>query len=191
MASRASIAGHPIHPMLVTIPIGLFVFSFVADLAVRFGWGGDAWPAVAFYCMGGGIVGALLAAVFGFIDFMSIREERTKRIGMAHMVINLAVVALFVVNFVMRWQGQPVDGTPFALSLIAIVLLLASGWLGGHMVFVHGVAVGLPGTKPLVERRKAQVPVRQERRRFNAGSPIGICYHCGTRSCGCCPQSRC
>ena len=173
MASRASIAGHPIHPMLVSIPIGLFVFSFVADLAVRFGWGGEAWPAVAFYCMGGGIVGALLAAVFGLIDLLSLREERAKRIGVAHMVINLVVVALFVVNFVMRWQGQSADGTPFALSLIAILLLLASGWLGGHLVFVHGVAVEQPGAKPLVDRRKVQVPVRQERRRINTGWPIG------------------
>ena len=170
MASRASIAGHPIHPMLVTVPIGLFVFSFVADLVVHFG-GGGAWPAVALYCMGGGIVGALLAAVFGFVDMLSLSEDRVKKIGVAHMIINLTVVALFAVNFWMRWQGEAVDGTPFMLSVIAIGLLAIAGWLGGHMVFVHGVGVGR-GT-PLIDRRKAQVPIRQERRRLYPGSPLG------------------
>ena len=62
MASKASIAGHPIHPMLVGIPIGLFVFALVADLASRVAGTSDAWPIVALYCIGGGIVGALLVA---------------------------------------------------------------------------------------------------------------------------------
>ena len=57
MASKASIAGHPIHPMLVPIPIGLFVFALVADLASRIDGASAAWPTVALYCIGGGIVG--------------------------------------------------------------------------------------------------------------------------------------
>ena len=170
MASRASIAGHPIHPMLVPIPIGLFVFSLVADIAARFGWG-DAWPTVAFYCIGGAIAGALLAAVFGLVDLLSMTDAKVKKIGVAHMAINLVVVTLFIVNFALRWQGHPVEGTPFALSVVAIILLAAAGWLGGHMVFVHGAAVG--PARPILERRKAQVPVRQERRRTDHGMPVG------------------
>ena len=81
MASKASIAGHPIHPMLVGIPIGLFVFALVADLANMVNGASDAWRTVAFYCIGGGIVGALLAAPFGLIDLLSIRDERAKKIG--------------------------------------------------------------------------------------------------------------
>src|SRR5687767_5627788 len=71
MRTPASIAGHPIHPMLVAIPIGLWVFSFVCDLFVLSGRTG-AWPTVALYTMVGGIVGALLAAVPGFIDLLSL-----------------------------------------------------------------------------------------------------------------------
>lgn len=167
MATPASIAGHPIHAMLVPIPIGLFVFSFIADLAVRSGWAGDAWPAVAFYCIGGGIVGALLAALFGLIDLLSLNDPRAKRVGIAHMVINLGVVGLFFVNFLMRWQDLNPEGAPFALSALAILLLLASGWLGGHMVFVHGV-----GQAGHSERRKARVPVRHERRAFDTEFPL-------------------
>ena len=172
MASKASIAGHPIHPMLVSIPIGLFVFSLVADIAARAGWG-EAWPVVAFYCMGGGIVGALLAAVFGLVDLLSMTDERVKKVGLAHMAIMLVVVTLYVVNFALRWQGAPVAGAPFTLSVFAILLLLAGGWLGGHMVFVHGVAVAQPGAQRHVERRRKQVPVRQERRRTDIGTPVG------------------
>jgi uncharacterized membrane protein len=172
MASRASIAGHPIHPMLVGIPIGLFIFSLVADIAARLGWG-EAWPTVALYCMGGGIAGALLAALPGLVDLLSMTDEKVKKTGLAHMATMLVVVTLYVVNFALRWRGEPADGTPFALSVIAILLLLAGGWLGGHMVFVHGVAVASTGARPPVERRKVQMPVRKERRRTDHGMPVG------------------
>lgn len=172
MVSQASIAGHPIHPMLVPIPIGLFVFSLVADIAVYLGYGA-AWPAVALYTMGGGVIGALLAAAFGLVDLLSLREERTKKIGVAHMVINLVVVTLYAVNFWLRWEGQPLEGAPGTLSIVAIVLLLVSGWLGGHMVYVHGAGVAGTLGRPLIDRRKAQVPVRHERRRAQAAQPIG------------------
>jgi len=64
-------------------------------------------------------------------------------------------------------------GTPFALSVVGVALLAVAGWLGAHMVFVHGAAVAPSGPKPLIERRRVQVPVQQERRRFSAGMPVG------------------
>jgi uncharacterized membrane protein len=139
MASKASIAGHPIHPMLVPLPIGLFVFSFVCDLIFLWGSGNATWSTVALYTMGGGIVGALLAAVFGLIDLVSLDPSRARTIGIWHMVINLTVVVLFVVDFWLRLGAAP-SRLPVVLSLIAIALLAVSGWLGGEMVFVHGVA---------------------------------------------------
>jgi len=158
MASKASIAGHPIHPMLVGIPIGLFVFALVADLASMVNGASDAWRIVAFYCIGGGIVGALLAAPFGLIDLIAIRDER------------LSVVALFVINFILRWQGVA-TATPLLLSVLGILLLLVAGWLGGEMVFRYGVAQAGPAAPAAVERRRARTPVSQERR--HPGSPIG------------------
>lgn len=172
MISRASIAGHPIHPMLVPIPIGLFVFSLVADIAVYLGWAG-AWPAVALYCIGGGIVGALFAAAFGLVDLLSLRDDRAKKTGVAHMVINLIVVTLYVVNFWLRYQGEPIDGIPGTLSIVAILMLLVSGWLGGHLVYILGVGVTPALGRPLIDRRKSSVPVPQERRRIHTSQPIG------------------
>ena len=140
MRSPASIAKHPIHPMLVPIPIGLWVFSLVCDLMSLAGYAG-AWPTVAFYTMVGGIIGALLAAIPGLIDLLSLPAE-PRRTAVIHMSINLAVVALYLINVWLRWDNPAsVRGTPFVLSLIAIGLLLVSGWLGGKMVYVHGVAV--------------------------------------------------
>jgi uncharacterized membrane protein len=140
MASRASILGHPIHPMLVPLPIGLLIFSFVCDLFFVFGSGDPAWATVALYTMGGGIVGALLAAVFGLVDLLSLSPSKAKSIGIWHMVINLTVVAIFAVDFWLRLPAVPGSRLPVFLSLVEVPLLAVSGWLGGEMVFIHGVA---------------------------------------------------
>src|SRR5687768_7744905 len=105
MRTPASIAKHPIHPMLVTIPIGLWLFSLVSDLVFRFGGGGDQWQTVAFYAMVGGVVGALLAAIPGIIDMLSL-PKYPKRTAITHMALNLTVVALYVINIFVR-LGNP------------------------------------------------------------------------------------
>ena len=136
MKTPASIAGHPIHPMLVAIPIGLWIFSLVCDLAPMFGASADPWATVALYTMAGGIAGALLAAVPGVIDLLSLHGP-VKRTAILHMSINLGVVALYAVNLWLRLQGS----TLVWLSVLGIGLLAISGWLGGKMVYEHGVAV--------------------------------------------------
>ena len=141
MRTPASIAGHPIHPMLVTIPVGLYVFSLVCDLIHAAGSTNPAWPTVALYTMGGGIVGALAAAVPGLIDLLSLKDPGIRKTAITHMVINLIVVALYVINFWMRMNGSPNTGMPLILSIIGIGLLVVSGWLGGKMVHEAGVGV--------------------------------------------------
>jgi uncharacterized membrane protein len=143
MRTPASIAGHPVHPMLVTIPIGLWVFSLVCDLIHAAGSSNPAWTTVALYTMGGGIIGALLAAVPGLIDLLSL-PPGPRKTALIHMAINLTVVALFVINFWLRLANPGNPGGLVWLSLISIGLLAISGWLGGKMVFVHGIAVDTP-----------------------------------------------
>ena len=143
MRTPASIAGHPIHPMLVPIPIGLWIFSLVCDLFHAGGSANPAWTTVAFYCMGGGIVGALAAALPGLIDLLSL-PAGPRKTAVMHMTINLTVVALYVINFWMRMQTPGSPGKLVWLSLISVGLLAISGWLGGKMVYEHGIAVDLP-----------------------------------------------
>lgn len=140
MTTPASVRNHPLHPILVGLPIGLWVFAVVSDLVHLLGWGGPIWKEMARYTIGGGIVGALLAAVPGLIDFTSIHDRSVRRIAMTHMVVNLAVVALFALSFWLR-VGEPLGGWPVAVAVAALVLLGVGGWLGGELVFVHGMGV--------------------------------------------------
>jgi uncharacterized membrane protein len=139
MRTPASIKGHPIHAMLVPLPIGLWIFALVGDVAVHAG-GGNAWRTVAFYCLGGGIVGALLAAIAGLIDLLSLPPGRTRTVAVWHMCLNLAAVAVFALNFGMRLQTDDHSGR-MLLTLAGIVIIGASGWLGGKLVYEAGVGV--------------------------------------------------
>ena len=141
MASPAKIANHPIHPMLVVFPLGLLDYSLVCDLIYIFGWGGEIWRHVAFYTMAGGIIGALVAAVPGLLDYISVSRPRVKQLGTTHMLINLSAVAIFILDFWLRTRNVPVARQPVILSVIGVILLCISGWLGGEMVYVHGQAV--------------------------------------------------
>jgi len=141
MPATASFKGHPFHPILVPLPIGLWIFSIVSDLIFKFGFGGPVWNDVAFYTLGGGIVGALIAALPGFIDLTDLQNPKTKSIAIWHMTINLLAVLLYCVNFWLRLHRAPGDNLPIVLSSIGIVLIIISGWLGGELVYVRGVAV--------------------------------------------------
>jgi len=139
MKTPASIAGHPVHPMLVPMAIGLWIFSLVCDLIYASATTSDTWRFVALYTLAGGIVGALLAAVPGFIDMLSLPFP-VKRTALIHMGINLTVVALYAVNLWLRLQ-EAAHSIVLWLSIIAIGLLVISGWLGGKMVYEYGVGV--------------------------------------------------
>jgi uncharacterized membrane protein len=140
MRTPASIAGHPIHPMIVPLPIGLWIFSLVCDVVYLTGSANPDWSTVAFYTMGGGIVGALAAAVFGLVDLLALPPV-SKRTALIHMSINLTIVVLYVINFWARSEAPDQPGRLIWLSLVSVVLLGISGWLGGKLVYEQGVAV--------------------------------------------------
>lgn len=150
--SRASIRKHPIHPMLIVFPIGLWIFSLVCDIAYHAGTQNVFWKEMAFYTMAGGVIGALLAAVPGFIDYLTIRDRQTKRIATTHMILNLTVVALFIFNLGIRYNASPnTEVFGVILSIVAIAIMAVSGWLGGTMVYIHRV-----GVQPARESREEE-----------------------------------
>jgi len=143
MESRAKLLGHPIHPMLIVLPLGLFIAAVVFD-ALYLWRGTPAFAAVSYWNIAGGVVGGLLAAVFGLIDWLAIpANTRAKRIGLFHGVANVVVVALFSVVWLMR--ASTIDNGPqtsaFFLEIVALVLGSVSGWLGGELV--DRLAVGV------------------------------------------------
>ena len=137
MRTPANVARHPIHPILVPIPIGLWIFSLVCDVVYVSDPGDEIWAVVAYYAMVGGIIGALLAAVPGFIDMLSL-PRGPRQTALLHMSINLVIVALYAVNIWLR-AGEPPNWIEVWLSVVAVGLLVISGWLGGKIV--HGIAV--------------------------------------------------
>jgi uncharacterized membrane protein len=140
MSSPASIKKHPVHPMLVGVPIGLWIFALVCDV-VHAASGNAVWQTVATYSVAGGIVGAILAAVPGLIDYFSIDEGEMKRIANLHLAVNLGAVAIFAINLWLRFH-LPVQGNlPLGLSVVGVLAIGFGGWLGGEMVYVKGMAV--------------------------------------------------
>jgi len=139
MLAKARITLHPIHPMLVPFPIGLYGFSFLCDLCWYLS-AGDGWRVLALYTMAAGTVGALCAAVPGLIDLLAIRRRPLRKLGLWHMSVNLTVVALYLANLWLRINGST-SAWQVLLAGAAVMLLMVSGWLGGELVYVHGVAV--------------------------------------------------
>jgi uncharacterized membrane protein len=140
MASPASIKNHPIHPMLVGLPIGLWVFALFCDV-MRAATGNPVWQTVAIYCIGGGIVGAVMAAVPGLIDYFSIDEAAMKRIANFHLALNLGAVIIFAINLWLRFRLPAESYLPLGMSLVGVLAIGIGGWLGGEMVYVKGMVV--------------------------------------------------
>ena len=146
MASPASIGGHPIHPMIIPFPIALWAFSLIAD--VIYLWRGNpVWRDwIAFYALLGGIIGAALAAVFGIIDWLSIKDREVKKVADWHARLNVIALLIFAASFYLRttggagWVGRSYT-IPLLLSVVGVILISISGYLGGELVFRYGVAV--------------------------------------------------
>jgi uncharacterized membrane protein len=149
MASPASIGKHPIHAMLIPFPIGLWVFSLVADLIYL--WRGNPiWKDwIAFYALGAGIIGAALAAVPGFIDWLSLKDPEVVKIANWHARLNVIALLICAASFYLRTMSgarlvSESYTIPVLLSVLGIILISISGWLGGEMVYVHRVGVEPP-----------------------------------------------
>lgn len=141
--------GHPIHPLLVTVPIGAWMSSVAFDLI------GPASADEFAYAIGAkrlidiGIITATGAGMFGLMDFLKIPPgTRAWYAGLAHMGLNLGAVTLFAVNSATRGQrlrgrepGPAVTWWQRGLSLMTAMSLLVSGWIGGSLVYHYGVRV--------------------------------------------------
>jgi len=146
-AALAGPYGHPFHPILVTVPIGAWVCSLVFDIGSYIDDDSPGFLAQgSLWLIGIGVVGALAAALFGFLDLVAIPTGTPAfRTALVHMSLNLVVVAAYIVNFVWRY-GQSHSGTqvavgPMALSVATLAALAVSGYLGGKLAYRYGVRV--------------------------------------------------
>jgi uncharacterized membrane protein len=143
MESRVKLLGHPVHPMLIVLPLGLLSIGVLFD-ALYLVTGTDAFADVAFWNITVGIVGGLLAAVFGLLDWLAIpKDTRAKGVGMWHGIGNVVIVGLFAISWLIRPADHRYapDPTPFLLGLVGAGLALVTAWLGGELVYRLRVGV--------------------------------------------------
>lgn len=136
--------GHPFHPILVTIPIGSWVASLVFDIIAFVAEDPTPYVVAARILILIGIVGAVLAAAIGFLDYSLLaRGTPAHRTATIHMTLNLAITVIYIVNLLVRWSADDdeVSVVGFILSIVALCALGASGWLGGKLAYHYGVRV--------------------------------------------------
>jgi uncharacterized membrane protein len=143
--------GHPLHPILVTVPIGSWVASFVFDIISKVDDSNQgAFARGAFVLLLIGIVGAVLAAVFGLMDFTTIPSgTKAASTALTHMALNTVVLVLFIVNALLRKSHglDSVSNTALVLSVVGLLILSTSGWLGGKLSYSYGVRVADEATQ--------------------------------------------
>lgn len=137
------VLGHPIHPILIVFPLGLFSTAVIFDVLFLLN-AGAVFATVAYYMILAGVISGVVAELFGLIDWLPMAPNtRAKFIGAWHGVGNFVVVLMFAASAWLR-AATPAftpDTAALALSFGGAVLLMVTGWMGGELVYRMGVAV--------------------------------------------------
>ena len=148
MESRAKFLGHAIHPILIVFPLGLLATGVIFDV-IYLVWGNPSMAGVAYWMIAAGIIGGLIAAPFGWIDWFAIPSgTRAKSVGLMHGGANATALVLFAVSWYLR-TGPSTEPTTLAsiLAFAGFALAGVGGWLGGELVERLGIGVH-PGAHP-------------------------------------------
>ncbi len=143
METRIKVLGHPVHPMLIVLPLGLLATAAVFDVLYVV-TGNPDLATFAYWAVLVGVIGGLLAAIFGLIDWLAIpKGTRARSVGALHGAGNVVVVALFGLSWLARGGSGPYlpDTLPMLLALAGVAIALVTAWLGGELVYRLRVAV--------------------------------------------------
>jgi uncharacterized membrane protein len=143
MESRAKVAGHAVHPMLIVFPLGLLATAVIFDI-IYLATDRSGFTTAAAYMIGAGVIGGLVAGLFGFVDYLSVPAgSRARRIGALHGAGNVVVLALFAVSWALRAGADRWEPGALALvfSFAGVALAVFTAWLGGELVERLGVGV--------------------------------------------------
>jgi uncharacterized membrane protein len=149
--SYAAIKRHPLHPMLVPFPIAALGGTVATDVAFK-ATGNPFWAEASIWMIGAGLVTAVLAAVVGLVDFTLIKAARSN-VGWTHALGNLGAVLLAALSLALRVSDPQlvVTNGELGLSVVVLLVLLVTGWLGGELVFRHKIAQADGLDSPVVE----------------------------------------
>lgn len=153
--------GHPFHPMLVPLPIGAWVATLVLDLLSRTSDDGSGYTQAATVVLAVGLLGAVLAALFGFMDYGQIqRGTKASRVATTHMIGNLLAIGAMGGSLLARLSVDERVPTGLVVLTAAVLGLLAfTGYLGGHLSYHYGVRVADEATQaPAFDTRGGVLP---------------------------------
>jgi uncharacterized membrane protein len=136
MESKVTLRGHPIHPMVIVLPLGLLPAAVATDI-VHFATHDPFWARVSFWLLAVGTAGGLLAGVIGFLDWRSLPAgSRASRVGAVHGLVNLGMLGLFGISLALRLPNPEAPTLWIsALAWSGLLLSLLGGWLGGELVY--------------------------------------------------------
>jgi uncharacterized membrane protein len=140
--SNVAVAGHPLHPMLVTFPIAFLLATFASDLV--FLYDGDVfWARMSLWLVGGGTVMGVVAGVAGTIEVLTVRGIRRRPAAWNHFVASVMMLAVAFANWMWRIPDPEAAIMPWglALSTLTAALVAYAGWLGGTLVFEHQIGI--------------------------------------------------
>jgi uncharacterized membrane protein len=146
--------------MLVVAPAALLPFGFILD-AMHNATDNDDYANAAYYSLVGGLVGGAAAAVAGAMDYLTIeRDTDVKRTANLHAILNSGAIAATAANVVMRRNTPRHTGGSLALSAVAALGVIVSGWFGGRLVYEQGMRV--KGVSPVQDERELKMPADEK-----------------------------
>lgn len=153
---KSTVAGHPLHPMLIVVPAALIPFGFVLDAMYR-KTGDESYANAAYYSLVGGLAGGVAAGVAGAMDYLTIqRGSEVKRTANTHALLNIGALAATAANVAGRKNIPDHQGGSLALSAAAALGVLVSSWFGGKLVYEQGMRV--EGVDPVGNAPEAKLP---------------------------------
>jgi uncharacterized membrane protein len=154
---KATLAGHPLHPMLIAAPVALMPTSLVLDI-IYLVTGKKSYSQASYYCLLGGYFGGLSAAAAGAADYFTIPSNtKAKKVANLHAVLNLGVMGAYSVNLLLRRNNKNRSTkATIILSALGNLGILVSSWYGGHLIYEHGLRV--KGVDPTVAGSEAKIP---------------------------------
>lgn len=157
MERSFSIAGHPLHPFLVLFPVGLLVWAFVANVIFAFSDDNMTWYDIGFWTTWAAVIAVIPAGLTGLIDYARVGRHQQPRLASTHMLLNIAITALFVASGILMMDEGATEGTNLTAVLVmegvGVALLAVSGWLGQEMVYRHGLAMSEQAEVEVIEHR--------------------------------------
>ena len=142
MAGKINFLGHPVHPMLIVFPLGLLPAAVACDIIFLIRHNPN-WAHISYWLIAGGVLSGLVAAIFGFADWLALESgTRAKRLGVWHLIMNDMLLILFAVSW---WLRRPAPDAPtmtaIVIGIVGLLFGLIGGWIGGELVYRLSVGV--------------------------------------------------